>query len=723
MVLSQLILLLIAGYVFIYLLYTRKVTLCILSLIVLILCLGSGYLQRHQQSPSSQLLQTECLIYPDSVTVNGDLLTADGRMKGKLVRLQIQLKSENEQQKWRMDAPSFTRLSCTGRFQSVNTSRNQHAFDYEKYLQDKNYFGLFVVKKYRVLSGSAWQTLLSQLRFYCIKQVREQLSRKASQYVQALVFGYKNQDFQEMQSLYSMSGILHLFTISGMHVIFFLGLFDYFFRRLHLSFAQRMLPFIVCALTAMFLFGISMSVLRATFTYLLTYLLNHLSIKLSRLDRFSIVLLILMVIFPNTLLVLSGQLSLLVSFLLIFIPNAKSKWQSLLFMQYLHVLTAPFLFCVFFQWPILGGILTAVFSYLFTFLLLPYCFGLFLLTFIPPLLPFFNLPFDWIVKGIEYSLQFLVNFQLHFGTIPSWLVGICLILGLLFLQSSYHYLVPIICLFLPFLYFSFTHLFSRVTFVDVGQGACSVIQSAFNQEVIVIDTGGKITMEKKGWQKRKSKPNCNYSLVPYLKGEGIHRIDALVLSHGDMDHMGDLLPICKQFNVKKVYLTKGAHHNEKINRRLKQLPKQTKLYEVLANQIIGHKIPLQVLAPSKAGLGENKDSMVLYTKIHTLSFMWTGDLPKEGEIELMRKYPTLKVDILHVGHHGSHTSTDATFIQQIRPQMAIISVGEKNRYGHPHQQTIQTLKENHVQIRRTDQLGMIQYRWHFSSHIKEYLGH
>ena len=337
-----------------------------------------------------------------------------------------------------------------------------------------------------------------------------------------------------MQSLYSMSGILHLFTISGMHVIFFLGLFDYFFRRLHLSFAQRMLPFIVCALTAMFLFGISMSVLRATFTYLLTYLLNHLSIKLSRLDRFSIVLLILMVIFPNTLLVLSGQLSLLVSFLLIFIPNAKSKWQSLLFMQYLHVLTAPFLFCVFFQWPILGGILTAVFSYLFTFLLLPYCFGLFLLTFIPPLLPFFNLPFDWIVKGIEYSLQFLVNFQLHFGTIPSWLVGICLILGLLFLQSSYHYLVPVICLFLPFLYFSFTHLFARVTFVDVGQGACSVIQSAFNQEVIVIDTGGKIAMEKKGWQKRKSKPNCNYSLVPYLKGEGIHRIDALVLSHGEV---------------------------------------------------------------------------------------------------------------------------------------------------------------------------------------------
>ena len=461
------------------------------------MCLESGYLQRHQQSPSSQLLQTECLIYPDSVTVNGDLLTADGRMKGKLVRLQIQLKSENEQQKWRMDAPSFTRLSCTGRFQSVNTSRNQHAFDYEKYLQDKNYFGLFVVKKYRMLSGSAWQTLLSQLRFYCIKQVREQLSRKASQYVQALVFGYKNQDFQEMQSLYSMSGILHLFTISGMHVIFFLGLFDYFFRRFHLSFAQRMLPFIVCALTAMFLFGISMSVLRATFTYLLTYLLNHLSIKLSRLDRFSIVLLILMVIFPNTLLVLSGQLSLLVSFLLIFIPNAKSKWQSLLFMQYLHVLTAPFLFCVFFQWPILGGILTAVFSYLFTFLLLPYCFGLFLLTFIPSLLPFFNLPFDWIVKGIEYSLQFLVHFQLHFGTIPSWLVGICLILGLLFLQSSYHYLVPVICLFLPFLYFSFTHLFARVTFVDVEQGACSVIQTAFNQEVIVIDTGGKIEMEKK----------------------------------------------------------------------------------------------------------------------------------------------------------------------------------------------------------------------------------
>lgn len=722
-VLSNYLLLIIAGYVLLNLLYVKKVTVCLLSLIGLILCLGSGFLQKQQYVTSSNSIKAEFIIYPDSVIINGDLLVVDGQMKGKLVRLNLQLKSKKEKQKWLMDAPEFTRISCVGSFQTVKSSHNQHAFDYEKFLQDKKYFGVFVIEKYYVLSGSAWQTLLAQLRFYCMKQVREHLSKKAIQYVQALVFGYKNHDFQEMQSLYSMSGILHLFTISGMHVIFFLGLFDYFFRRLHLSFAQRILPFVVCALIAMFIFGLSMSVLRATFTYLLTYLLTHLSIMLSHLDRFSIVLLFLMILFPNTLLVLSGQISLLISFLLIFIPHSQSKWQSILFTQYLHVLTAPFLFCVFFQWPILGGILTVVFSYLFTFLLLPYCFVLFLMTFIPLLLPFFNLPFDWIVRGVEYCLQFFVNFQLNLGTIPSWLVGICLILGLLFLQSSYHYLVPVICLLLPFLYSTFTHMFPRVTFMDVGQGACSVIQSSFNQEVIVIDTGGKITMEKKGWQKRRVKPNCNYSLVPYLKGEGIKKIDALILSHGDVDHMGDLLPLCKQFNVKKVYLTKGAHHNEKINQRLKKLPKQTKVYEVLADQIIGKKILLQVLSPRSAGLGENKDSMVLYTKITTLSFLWTGDLPKKGEIELINQFPTLKVDILQVGHHGSHTSTDEAFIQHIRPQVAIISVGEKNRYGHPHQQTIQTLKENKVNIRRTDQLGMIQYRWQFSSHVKEYVGH
>ena len=271
--------------------------------------------------------------------------------------------------------------------------------------------------------------MLSQLRFVH-KQVCEQLSRKASQYVQALYLDIKS-DFRNAISV-QYGGIYICYD--GMHVISF-GIIRLFFS---FPILRKEVLFIVCALTAMFIWYL-MSVLRQLLR-IYSYLLNHLSIKLSfgRLP----VLLILMVIFPNTLLVLSGQLSLLVSFLLIFIPNAKSKWQSLLFMQYLHILTAPFLFCVFFQWPILGGILTAVFSYLFTFLLLPYCFGLFLLTFIPPLLPFFNLPFDWIVKGIEYSLQFLVNFQLHFGTIPSWLVGICLILGLLFLQSSYHYLVP-----------------------------------------------------------------------------------------------------------------------------------------------------------------------------------------------------------------------------------------------------------------------------------------
>ncbi len=101
---------------------------------------------------------------------------------------------------------------------------------------------------------------------------------------------------------------------------------------------------------------------------------------------------------------------------------------------------------------------------------------------------------------------------------------------------------------------------------------------------------------------------------------------------------------------------------------------------------------------------------MLYTRWANRTFLFTGDLEEEGERDLLSRYGDFPVDVLKVGHHGSKTSSSPEFIDSLSPKEAIISCGRNNRYKHPHQETLATLKAYGVHVFRTDQNGMIQYR-------------
>lgn len=98
-------------------------------------------------------------------------------------------------------------------------------------------------------------------------------------------------------------------------------------------------------------------------------------------------------------------------------------------------------------------------------------------------------------------------------------------------------------------------------------------------------------------------------------------------------------------------------------------------------------------------------------KMGGMSWILTGDLEKEGEQEVMNVFPNIKADVLKVGHHGSKGSTGEEFIKQLQAKTAIISVGENNRYHHPHQEVLQILQRHSIRVLRTDQSGTIQYRY------------
>ena len=177
-------------------------------------------------------------------------------------------------------------------------------------------------------------------------------------------------------------------------------------------------------------------------------------------------------------------------------------------------------------------------------------------------------------------------------------------------------------------------------------------------------------------------------------------------THTDTDHIGDLEEVVKRFKIKEICVSQGA------------LTKTSFVKGPVRTLKVGDKLPmmgsnLQVLYPNKIGDGGNNDSLVLYGKLLGTSFLFTGDLEKEGEEELMTSYPNLKVRVLKAGHHGSKGSSSEAFLDQLKPSLALVSAGENNRYKHPNDETLERFKERHIKVLRTDQDGAIRFKGWF----------
>ena len=245
------------------------------------------------------------------------------------------------------------------------------------------------------------------------------------------------------------------------------------------------------------------------------------------------------------------------------------------------------------------------------------------------------------------------------------------------------------------------------SFDEPWQERSNTKQDKFNKETILIDTGGRLALPQESWQKPQSQTNAEKTLIPYLESVGVSQIDQLILTHTDADHVGDFLNLADKIKIKEIWVSPGELTNNHFVQKLKKANIAIHISKV------GDKIPifdsaLQVLSNGYTGKGDNNDSIVTYGNFYHTKFLFTGDLEQEGEKELLKNYPKLKVDVLKVGHHGSKTSSSPDFIKEINPKLALISVGKENRYGHPNQETLETLKKYQIRILRTDQKGALK---------------
>lgn len=660
--------------------------------------------QAYQAAPT-QLSKIQMV--PDTISVNGDLLSFRGKEAGQTYQVFYTLKSEKEQEFFK-NLNQTVLLSGDMDLEEATPQRNFGGFDYRTYLKHEGIYriaNLSSITEMRQQSSLNFFERLHELRRHAIVSIQRKFPAPMQHYMTGLLFGYLDKSFDEMSDVYTSLGIIHLFALSGMQVGFFVGLFRFIFlrcglRRDYVDILQIPFSLVYAGLT-----GFSVSVVRS----LIQSAFANLGIK--KLDNLAFTLMTLFILMPNFLLTTGGILSFTYAFILSFIDFDELSHYRKIITECLAISlgSLPVLLYFFSVFQPLSLLLTAIFSLAFDTLILPVLTFVFLLS---PLVKITALnPFFVFLETIIKFSKSLIGTPLVFGR-PSLGILLLLLLTIGLLYDCYRHKKVAIFLFsiIALLFFQIKHpLENEVTVVDIGQGDSILVRDVKGQ-TLLIDVGGKVSFsEKKSWQKRLADSNAERTLIPYLKSRGIGKIDQLVLTHTDTDHMGDMLEVAKELKIGQVLVSPGSLTKPDFVVKLRQMKTPVRAVSAGDNlPIMGSH--LQVLYPNTVGDGGNNDSVVLYGNLLGKNFLFTGDLEEEGEEQMMATYPNLPVDVLKAGHHGSKGSSSPEFLNHISPQMALISAGQNNRYKHPHQETLERFRAQNMTIYRTDQQGAIRFR-------------
>ena len=646
----------------------------------------------------------------DTLSVNGEQLSAIGKAKGQTFQVFYRLKSEKEQHFFKTASQTMV-LKGKIKLSPATGQRNFQGFNYQSYLASQGIYRMAQIERLdHVVSQKNTSPLafFHQLRRRALVHIQTHFPNPMRHYMTGLLFGYLDKEFDEQSQLYTSLGIIHLFALSGMQVGFFLGWFRYGLLRLGLPKDYLFIILLPFSLCYGLMTGWTASVLRS----LIQSLLAEFGIK--KLDNMGITLLLMFLFLPHFLLTVGGVLSCSYAFLLCLFDfeEMSSLKKSICTSLVLSLGILPFLTYYYGTFQPVSLILTAMFSIVFDSFLLPVLTvffalsGLVIFSQINPLFEWMETFLTWIQSWIgqplilgkpslfQFGLMIAILVMLFdFWKKPQFRICLLMIFGLLMIWVKHP-------------------LTNEVTMVDVGQGD-SIFLRSMKGDTILIDVGGKVTFgSKEKWQEASQTSNAEKTLIPYLQARGVSQIDHLVLTHTDTDHIGDLEEVAKRFKIKEICVSQGALTKPSFVKRLRTLKCPVRTLKAGDNlPMMGRK--LQVLYPNKVGDGGNNDSIVLYGKLLGSSFLFTGDLEKEGEEELMASYPNLKASVLKAGHHGSKGSSSEAFLDQLQPSLALVSAGENNRYKHPNDETLERFKERHIKVLRTDQNGAIRFKGWF----------
>lgn len=584
------------------------------------------------------------------------------------------------------------KITLEGTLQKPSSSSIPHTFDYKKYLSYQKIYWTMSIDHLNIFDGG---TIFEKIKTK-IYQYISQFQNK--DYLLALLLG--NTSYMDLTAIQE-NGISHLFAISGMHISLFAAVLQKIFRK----FGKKGDIFICFFLLFYaFLVGFTPSVMRSVFLFIFLFLNDFFHLKLSKMRVFLFTFSFLLILNPFNIMNLGFQYSFLICFTFFFLKPSKNYWKNLLKTSAIACLASiPISAIHFFEINFLSIIWNIFFVPFVTFIMYPLCFLVIILPFTQGLLEISITLFEAINTWCQ-------NITLGVVVIPYIFPGLWIIFYLLLLnflkKNKKKYLIFALIFLLCVKAWPKINPSAYMYFIDVGQGDSSLFISPHQQEIILIDTGGKMNYTTEEWEKRQNQVKLSDTLKTFLYSLGISKLDNLIITHGDYDHMGEAINLVENFKVEKVIFNCGKF-NELEQELIKVLDKKTIPYYSCIKELNIDDNKLYFLNNKDYG-NENDNSSVIYTELNNHKFLFMGDAGVEVEEDLIENYNLQNIDVLKVGHHGSKTSSSKEFINEINPNYSIISVGKNNRYGHPNKEVLDSLEDS--KIYRTDEDGSIMFR-------------
>ncbi|MDD4178836.1 MAG: DNA internalization-related competence protein ComEC/Rec2 [Candidatus Margulisbacteria bacterium] len=582
----------------------------------------------------------------------------------------------------------------------------------------------YYCKKLSSGGGSELKRLSLWLSFHFNRVLNLVLPQKEASLLGSILLGSSVSPLpSEMQETYRQAGLIHLLVVSGTQVSILIGVCLGITRGVGLPLWLAVVVTSFLNLLLVVMTGAGASILRAAImgeTALVGLLFER---QKEVYTALALSALILLIVDPMTLFDIGFQLSFLATWALVYIaPVLQQKLPQLLAISLAPIIaTAPVIALNFNQ--ITPG---AVISNL---LVLPWVEFLVILGCLTTLLGFIFLPLAQILGNTIWLMLTILDkiagfvaampgacFYIGVPSIPlvaAYYVGLISLIEL----RSVRFRLALIGLIIIFVITWQGALAPAslgggemvVTFIDVGQGDSVLIETPEGKKVL-IDGGGIDGTKEIEEDKIGSKV-----VVPFLRKKGINKLDLVVLTHPHADHLGGLNVVLDKIKVDQV-LDSGQTYASEAYKRFRMLIKANKIRYSIAKAggilSFGQNIKGYILSPINPMLGDtNSDSIVMRLVYGDISFLFTGDLEKEGEERVLQStFHNPHSTFLKVGHHGSSTSTSDEFLKAVRPKYAVISVGKHNRYRHPFPGTLKKLDCTGIKYYRTDDDGGVVVR-------------
>ena len=633
-------------------------------------------------------------------------------------------------------------ILATGELYFFQSARNSGNFDQEKYQQRKNISAFVTSVDCEVNQTNIWRIrdALQGFRETWKSLFEDALGERDGKTMSAILLGTREDIDLEIKELYQQSGIVHILSISGLHISFIGIALQKILQKMRCpTLLSAILATVFLGTYVMFV-GASISAVRA----FVMYLLSIGALLVRRVDdgktslAFTATLISLWN--PHALLdagfILSfGALAGLILVLPILrevLPKIPKMLLGLYAGVAVHLLLLPVLLFYYYEWfpysflinllvvPLIGvvmgiGLLGSVICLVFPplgLLVLKGC--QIILVICEHICRYFvKWPGSSFVAGKPEIWEMVIYYLILFSTCflvqkfiqKKWKKRMVLIVGILLAHVC-------VCVHYP------NRQMLEVVMLDVGQGDGIFIRSPKGTTYFI--DGGSSDIKNVG----------RYRIEPFLKSKGIAVLDYVLISHGHADHLNGIAEMLERqeygVKIRNIILPHSVVHDDVLRELSEQAQGQNiNVYTMTAGEHLQEgDFSLTCLQPSAEYTGEigNPSSMILSLQYKEFDMLFTGDVEGIGEQMLVEILPIKEYEVLKVAHHGSKNSTELAFLEKVQPSYALISAGVHNSYGHPHAETLERLEMFESVIYKTNTSGAITIRTNGETmQVEEYL--